>query len=277
MTADHLTSAAQPASTRLDGALLGAGTFTAIRVPPPRRVDAAAGEVAMLTAPIWGLIVGLCAGAAGCAVTLVAGWTGNASPLTALLAGVAAVAGGAWITRGLHLDGLADVADALASARRGAAGLEVMRDPRIGALGAVSLGLAILAQAVALGALFASGRGLVAAVAVAVMARAPLALLVRRGTPADDSGLGRTVVGSTRPLSATLSGALATMVAVALLVNVGGIGLSAAAAAAAAAWLCALGVRRAALRRFDALTGDALGAAIEFGCTAALLVLAVAG
>ena len=275
MTAEHLTSAAQPASTRLDGALLGAGTFTAIRVPPPRRVDAAAGEVAMLTAPIWGLIVGLCAGAAGCAVTLVAGWTGNASPLTALLAGVAAVAGGAWITRGLHLDGLADVADALASARRGPQGWRSC-------------------------AIRASGRSAPSPSAWRFWRRRwPSGRFSPAGGPGGRRGGGRHGSGAAGAARAPRDTSRrqrpgphrgwfhSPSVGHALgrpcdhgrgrLVGERGRHRIVGSGGAAAAWLCALGVRRAALRRFDALTGDALGAAIEFGCTAALLVLAVAG
>lgn len=278
MTADELAAPAQqPASTRRDGILLGAGTFTAFRVPAPRRVDAAAGAVSVLTAPIWGLVVGLVGAAAGLVITKVAEWSGNSSPLTALLAGVGAAAACAWATRGLHLDGLADFADALASARRGQPGLDVMRDPRIGALGAVSLGLALLMQGLSLGTLFASGQGAACVVAVAMLARAPLGVLARRGTPADHSGLGRTVVGSTSTGRATATGVAATAAAVAFLVLAGGVPVGVALATGVACWLGALWVRRAALGRFQALTGDALGAAVEVGGTAALVILAIAG
>ncbi|MFM2437260.1 MAG: hypothetical protein RLZ55_66 [Actinomycetota bacterium] len=276
MTTEDVATSERPART-IDGLLLGAGTFTAVPVPPPRRIDAGAGAMAMLTAPVWGGLVGLIGAAAGMMVTVGAAWSGNASPLTALLAGVAAVAAGAWAARGLHLDGLADFADALASARRGSDALEVMRDPRLGALGAVTLGVALMLQAVALGSLFAAGSGAVATLAVAVLARAPLALLVRRGTPADNSGLGRTVVGSTRPGSATVAGALASAVALAALAGLGGMSAPAAGLAVIAAWSMAVWVRRVALRRFEVLTGDALGAAVELSATAALLILAVVG
>jgi adenosylcobinamide-GDP ribazoletransferase len=55
----------------------------------------------------------------------------------------------AWValTGGLHTDGLADSVDGLAAARGNAArGLEVMRDPRIGAHGAVTLILVLLVK-----------------------------------------------------------------------------------------------------------------------------------
>jgi adenosylcobinamide-GDP ribazoletransferase len=51
-----------------------------------------------------------------------------------------------WSMDSLHLDGLADSADALASGRRGEEMLAVMRDPRIGAFGAQAQALVLLAK-----------------------------------------------------------------------------------------------------------------------------------
>lgn len=48
------------------------------------------------------------------------------------------------LTRGLHQDGLADTLDGLAGGRNAAARLPIMRDPRIGAIGATGLFLSLL-------------------------------------------------------------------------------------------------------------------------------------
>ncbi|MBH0207126.1 MAG: hypothetical protein HP495_01060 [Nitrospira sp.] len=48
------------------------------------------------------------------------------------------------LTRGLHQDGLADTLDGLAGGRTSAERLAIMRDPRIGALGATGLFLSLI-------------------------------------------------------------------------------------------------------------------------------------
>jgi len=57
------------------------------------------------------------------------------------------------LTRGLHQDGLADTLDGLAGGRTPADRLAIMKDPRIGALGATGLGLALILRCTAVAAL----------------------------------------------------------------------------------------------------------------------------
>jgi adenosylcobinamide-GDP ribazoletransferase len=52
----------------------------------------------------------------------------------------------AWLTRGLHLDGLADLADALGSGKTGPAFWSVLKDSRLGAFGCLALLLAVGGQ-----------------------------------------------------------------------------------------------------------------------------------
>ena len=73
---------------------------------------------------------------------------------------------GALLTRGLHLDGLADTVDALGSYRRGAAALEIMKKPDVGPFGVVALVVVLLVQAAALAEL--AGRSWPAALAAVV-------------------------------------------------------------------------------------------------------------
>src|SRR5690242_10316582 len=77
----------------------------------------------------------------------------------------AALAAGALLTGGLHLDGLADTADALGGRSRDRA-LEIMRDHATGAYGATAIALDLLVKAAALAAL-APGRAVVAYAAAA--------------------------------------------------------------------------------------------------------------
>ena len=91
--------------------------------------------------PVVGLIVG--------AILALGVWAGNhATPWIGALAGLVIWI---WITGGLHLDGLSDVADGLGAAHRDPDRfLEVLRDPHIGAFGAMAMGTQLIAKLVLL-------------------------------------------------------------------------------------------------------------------------------
>lgn len=227
---------------------------------------------------MWGALVWAAAGVAGAGVWWLARWSGNGGTLTATVAGGVAVATVAVLTRGIHLDGLADTADGLGSGRTGDSALEVMRDSSVGAFGAVTVSLCLLIQVPATAAVLEQHGALAvpALAAIGVLARAPLAWLVRRGTDAADDGLGRTVVGAVPPHWAIASAVMWTAAAVALLTGAD-ISSLGAIAAAGVVWLVAGLLRRRALTRFGALTGDVLGAVIETASAGGLVVLAVLG
>ena len=65
-------------------------------------------------------------------------------------AGVLAVVISTWLTRGLHLDGLADAADGLYGGHTQERRLDIMKDPHVGAFGVMALVLALAAKIVAL-------------------------------------------------------------------------------------------------------------------------------
>ncbi len=244
-----------------DGALLAAGTLSVVPVPAPRRVDRTAAGVAMCLAPLVGVLVALPA----TAVVELARRAGTGDLLAAAL-GIAILA---WMTGGLHLDGLADTVDGLAAARadRGRA-LEVMRRGDVGPLGAAALVLVLVVQVAAL------SRGLAAWGAwalplAAVAGRCTLPVLCARGIPsARPDGLGAAVAGSVPRVLALLVPLAASALA--------GLLLAAGRADLAVAGGCAVGVTLAALaiRRLGGVTGDVLGAAVEWGGAAALVVLA---
>lgn len=55
-----------------------------------------------------------------------------------------------WITRGLHMDGLADWADALGGGYTREKRLEILKDSRIGSFGAMALSIALLGKTLAI-------------------------------------------------------------------------------------------------------------------------------
>jgi adenosylcobinamide-GDP ribazoletransferase len=99
----------------------------------------------MLAFPLVGLLIGACGAVAG----LLAGWLFG-EPLRA----VAVVVAWMVVTGGLHLDGLADSADALFSWRSRERKLEIMKDSRIGTMGALALISTVLLK---VGALYSLG------------------------------------------------------------------------------------------------------------------------
>lgn len=255
---------------------LALGTFTALRVGAPHRVDARVLGGAMLLAPVT-------------AVPAAAVWTGlgllaGASVLSPAVAAVLALAATALLSRALHLDGLADLADGLTSGHDPARSLEVMRRGDTGPAGAAALVLTLLLDAACLATVFVWGVGTSLAVTALVASRLAGAVCARRGIPAArPEGLGRGVAGTvSRPALALLLGAAALVAAGAgrLVGNAAGPSPYAVAAGhvavVAAAVVAAVAVRRHAVRRLGGVTGDVIGAAIEISLAAALVAASVA-
>ncbi|WP_240499381.1 adenosylcobinamide-GDP ribazoletransferase, partial [Streptomyces prasinus] len=116
-------------------------------------------------------------GAAAAAAGLLLLLLGAGAPLAA----VATVAVPAVLTRGLHLDGLADVADGLGSGKPAGDALRIMKQSDIGPFGVLTLVLVLLAQVAALAQAYGDSwtRGALAAVVAAVVARLVLTLAAR--------------------------------------------------------------------------------------------------
>lgn len=227
-------------------------------------VDRTIARQALYWAPLVGAGLGLLA--AGVLAVL------HALGTPPLLAGSAAVAVLAGLTRGMHLDGLADTADGLGCYGGARRALEVMRDGSSGPFGVVALVLVLTMQASALGALAETDR-LIPVVLATIAGRAAFSWCTRRGTaPARPAGLGALVAGSQPPVvPVTWSAAL--LIAGLLAVP-------------ERPWQGALAVALAALvvvalsahtrRRFGGVTGDVLGASTELTTTVILAVCALA-
>ncbi|GAA2529126.1 adenosylcobinamide-GDP ribazoletransferase [Pilimelia columellifera] len=258
-----------------DGLRLAVTTFTVVPARPAT-LSRSAAAVAMATGPALGAALGaLIAATAGALVV------GGAPPL---LAGTVAVTLSALLTRGLHLDGLADSVDALGSYRRGDAALAIMKKSDVGPFGVAALVLTLLAQAACLAALAAplAGPGadsggwwsLVVGGAVALAAgRLSATWRCRRGTAAArPGGLGALVAGTVGPVGLALSGALVLLIAVAAVPGRpwhGPLAVLVALTATAAA-------QRRLTRRIGGVTGDVLGAGIELTTTLTLAGLTLA-
>ncbi|MER5353034.1 adenosylcobinamide-GDP ribazoletransferase [Kitasatospora sp. NPDC002551] len=252
-----------------DGLRFAFGTLSVVPVRV-RRWDREAGGRAMVLAPVVGVVLGAVAAGTGALVAWRAG---------GLLGAVAAVGVLAVLTRGLHLDGLADVADGLGSGKPAEDALRIMKQSDIGPFGVLTLVLVLLAQVAALAGQFAVSplRGALAVLAAAVAARCALAWgCLRRVPAARPGGLGAMVASTVAPGAAVAS----TGGAAALLALVGLTDGSSAALLPAAVVLGAGGARpllRRCVRRFGGITGDVLGAMAETAATGALLVLALLG
>src|SRR5580704_9295557 len=168
------------------------GSAPPLNVTPPG--GSAPSRRAAGAAMIWAPVVGLLLGALAAAVLEVASRFGHTGPLLAAALAVATLAAG---SRGLHLDGLADLADGLGSRRPAGQALEIMKRCDIGPCGVVTLVFALLIQVAALAQAQSLGRGVAAAIAAAVAGRLSLTWACRRGIPAArGSGLGAMVAGT---------------------------------------------------------------------------------
>ncbi len=272
------------------GLRLALTTFTVL---PLRggRVDRAAAGTAMALAPLVG--AGLGAVLAGLGL----GLTALGTPV--LVVAVLVVLAEWLLTRGLHVDGLADTVDGLGSYRDRDRALAIMRSPEIGPFAVAAIGVDLLLRVACLAALLAGVAGddpfdrptfdgivvvtgapgadssatgwtvLVALVCVAATGRLAVTFACRPGVPsARPGGLGALVAGA-----APLWTALAGLVAVAALAVL---------AVPDRPWqgplavLVALGLaellRWHAARRLGGITGDVLGALVEVATLGALMV-----
>jgi len=145
--------------------------FSILPLSAPAEPAASAFSDSAWAAPLAGALIGLVA-AIALAVALRLG-------LPPTLAAVAAVATLALVSGCLHEDGLADFADGLAAGRSRDERLAIMRDSRIGAFGATTLTLTLIARVGAIAAL--AGGGAAPAAAAPVLAGA--AIRPRRPAP----------------------------------------------------------------------------------------------
>jgi len=247
-----------------DGVALAVGTLTAVPVPGPRTVDRPRAAVAMSIAPLAVLPAGLLIAAAAAAFDRVG--------LPPLVSAALVIGAGVLLTRALHVDGLADTVDGLASSYDRDRALTVMRTGDVGPAGTVAVVLVVGVQVFAAANLLAYDSGWLVVAVAWCCARTALAVLCVRGVAAArPEGLGATVAGSVPAvvLAPGLVVAAAAMSGAGLLLSrpwwQGALALVAAVAV--------LGVLLQRCRsRLGGITGDVLGAGVEV-CAAVLLVV----
>lgn len=258
------------------------GTLTVLPVRSPALVDRQVAGRAMVLAPAGAAALAV---VAGFPLALVERYAVPVGPL--LLAGLT-IGLLAFLTRAIHLDGLADTADGLGSGRHGEPALAIMRKSDTGPFGVVTLLLVLLIQVAALAQSLSAGHGPAALVTALVVSRAVLPVLCTPAFPAARAdGLGRTVAGTVSVPRAGLAVLLATALAGVLLVCVVALGGVDPARASTPALIMGLGVGALlalaagvalalhASRRLGGVTGDVYGAAVEATFTTALVLAAI--
>jgi adenosylcobinamide-GDP ribazoletransferase len=247
------------------------GLFTVLPVPSGARRP---GSGVLGWLPVVGVLLAVLAYLPALAV-----WRGGGAG-SPFLAAALVVTALALLTRGLHLDGTADLADGLGSRRPAEQALAIMRQPDVGAFGVVAVTCTLLLQVAGLSAVLGGSTRPAGLFAVA--------LAVVTGRTAVLQGAGHRVAPGSA-LAVLVAGGVAAPVrwaAVALLLvaaGVGGVVLGGdvgrgvwAVAAVVAGLLVAAVVRQHAVRRLGGVSGDVFGALVEIGTTVVLVVLAAA-
>ncbi|MDU8430953.1 adenosylcobinamide-GDP ribazoletransferase [Pseudomonas syringae pv. actinidifoliorum] len=176
----------------------------------------------------------------------------------------------AWVllSGGLHLDGLADSADAwLGGFGDRERTLSIMKDPRSGPIAVVTLVVVLLLKFAAIVALIESHNSIGLLLAPLIGRSAMLALFL--GTPyVRSGGLGQALADH---LPRSLGRKVLLVSAVACVMLAGGSGIAALLVCA----VCFYGLRHMMMRRLGGSTGDTAGALLELLELAVLLTLAL--
>jgi len=234
-------------------------------LPVPARATASTRGV-LPWAPLVGLVLG------GIATGVAVAGERWISPLAGAVLGIGVLA---LLTRGLHLDGLADTADGLGPLRGRERALQVMHQSDVGPFGVVTLVLTLLLQIACLATLLETPGGWPAFWSAVAVARLAMARTGLPGVPtADGSSLGAMVQGT---VSARWFAGWWFVLGLLIAVGTGDLDPALRLAGSALAGLLAAELLyRRARARLGGVTGDVMGAMGETATAVTLLVAAVA-
>ena len=210
-------------------------------------------------------LVGFAIGGAGALTLGILVWVGVPAPVAATLT----IGGMIWLTGALHEDGLSDIADGFGGGGDRDRKLEIMRDSRLGAYGAVTLAVVVITKIAALATIAAHDVGAAAGalIAATVWSRALIAPTMRWLEPARDDGLGADAGKPTEGDSWKGLG-LAVLLVLLVLITPAGFGVI---TVLVAGGLGAFAVGLLSFRQIGGYTGDVLGAGQAVAETAALV------
>jgi adenosylcobinamide-GDP ribazoletransferase len=227
--------------------------LTRLPVPVDHELAGKRAAIATWAYPLVGATLGLIAGIVGC---LLYSFGAPAS-----IAAIAALTTLAFTTGGMHEDGLADCADGFGGAFDKPRRLEIMKDSRIGAYGAIALILFLLARATSMEALITT-TFIPALMAVGAASRLPMVLAMYAMPNARTDGLSS---GVGKPPEASIIVAILTTIILCYLC-IGWSGIFVFGWAMIAAIIMAL----IAYRSIGGQTGDVLGAMQQWAEVGAL-------
>lgn len=188
-------------------------------------------------------------------------WTGGAALLL--------LGSEVWLTRGLHLDGLADWADSVGGSPQRERRLEIMKDLNLGAFGVLALVLVLMAKWVAFERLFSSGSIVWLMVILSLSRSMMVELITTLPYARSGEGTARAFVQGSSPGHRRIS----HLISLGICLFLGPMGL----VLFGSAWIITRLFRDRCKKQFEGITGDLLGTANEFVETFLLMVCAIPG
>ncbi|MFQ6393800.1 adenosylcobinamide-GDP ribazoletransferase [Nocardia sp. KC 131] len=241
---------------------LAVSWLTVIPVGGPDNVDRGTAGQAIALAPLVGGALG--AAAAGLL------WVLIFAGVTAPLAGLLVVAALALITRGMHLDGLADTMDGLGSYGPPERARQIMKSGSVGAFGAAAIVFSIAVQAFSFAALAQAERWFAVILAV-VVGRVAVVLACRHGiSAAPGTGFGALVAGTQSSLIVIVWAAASVAAGISVVPEHHWLGP----VVVVLVLIISAVLVGHCLHRFGGLSGDVLGATLEISVSLTAAALA---
>ncbi len=231
----------------LDGLVTALRTLTVLPVPGN---DAEDFSLSLYWFPLAGLLIGL--------VQALTAWIGMLSGMADFSSALLLLSG-ILLTRAIHVDGLADLADGFFGGKTKAARLRIMKDPSVGSFGVVALILLFLFKWIAISFLVSFGHyaWIISGVVLARFVQVVLASIMPYARQEEGTASGFVAGAGTRHV--VVAGVLSCSI-VGLLLHMQPLPIG---IAVLSALLSAVFTGILAAKKIDGVTGDVLGASSE--------------